>query len=144
MNAKKARKDSSVVIGRFLVNNHYAYVLFNTGADLSFVSKQFEPLLGIKPSKLENKYSIELANEKLIETGEIILGCTIQLENRKFEIDFLPVELGSFDTVVGMDWLSRNQAEIVFSEKLVRIPIPNGKILSIRGDQSNVDLKFST
>ncbi|XP_076913608.1 uncharacterized protein LOC143572301 [Bidens hawaiensis] len=142
MNAKMARKDSSVVTGTFLVNNHYAYVLFDTGADLSFVSKQFEPLLGIKPSKLENKYSIELANGKLIETGEIIHGCTIQLENRKFEIYLLPVELGSFDIVVGMDWLSRNQAEIVCSEKLVRIPIPNGEILSISGDQSNADLKF--
>ncbi|XP_076918628.1 uncharacterized protein LOC143579123 [Bidens hawaiensis] len=42
----------------------------------------------------------------------------------------------------GMDWLSRNQTEIVCSEKLVRIPIPNGEILSIRGDQSNADLKF--
>ncbi|XP_076951990.1 uncharacterized protein LOC143625575 [Bidens hawaiensis] len=142
MNAKKARKDSSVVTGTFLVNNHYAYVLLDTGADLSFVSKQFEPLLGIKPSKLEKKYSIELANGKLIKTCEIIQGCTIQLENRKSEIDLLPVELGSFDIVVGMDRLSRNQAEIVCSEKLVRITIPNGEILSICGDQSNTDLKF--
>ncbi|XP_076955990.1 uncharacterized protein LOC143631008, partial [Bidens hawaiensis] len=142
MNAKKARKDSSVVTGTFLVNNHYAYILFDTGADLSFISKQFEPLLDIKPSKLENKYSIELANGKLIETREIIHGCAIQLENRKFEIDLLPVELGSFDIVVEMDWLSRNQDEIVCSEKLVRMPIPYGEILSIRGDQSNADLKF--
>ncbi|XP_076920073.1 uncharacterized protein LOC143581096 [Bidens hawaiensis] len=105
MNTKKARMDSYVVTGTFLVNNHYAYVLFDTGADLSFISKQFEPLLGIKPNKLENKYSKELANGKLIETGEIIKVCNVQLENQKFEIDLLPVELG-------MDWLSRNQAEI--------------------------------
>ncbi|XP_076930355.1 uncharacterized protein LOC143595122 [Bidens hawaiensis] len=142
MNAKKAHNDSSVATGTFLVNNHYACVLFDTVADLSFVSKQFEPLLDIKPHKLENKYSIELANRKLIETGEIIHGCTIQLKNRKFEIVLLRVELGSFDIVVGMDWLSRNQAEIVCFEKLVHIPFRNGEVLSIRGDQSIVDLRF--
>ncbi|XP_076955790.1 uncharacterized protein LOC143630750 [Bidens hawaiensis] len=142
MNARKARKDSSVVTGTFLVNDHYAYVLFDTGADFSFVSKKFESLLNIKPSKLENKYSIELANGKLIKTGEIIRNCSIQLKNKKFKIDLLPVELGSFDIVVGMDWLSKNQAKIVCFEKLVRMPLPNGEILSIHGDQSNSDVKF--
>ncbi|XP_076885785.1 uncharacterized protein LOC143535407 [Bidens hawaiensis] len=115
MNAKKARKDSSVVTCTFLVNNHYAYVLFDTGADLSFVSNQFEPLLGIEPSKLDNNYSIELANGKLIETRKIVRNCNILLENHRFPIDLLPVELGSFDIVVGMDWLSKNGAEIICS-----------------------------
>ncbi|XP_076939229.1 uncharacterized protein LOC143607811 [Bidens hawaiensis] len=126
MNAKKARKDSSVVTGTFLVNNHYAYVLFDTGVDLSFVSDQFEPLLGIEPSKLDNNYSIELANGKLIETSKIVRNCNILLENLRFPIDLLPVELGSFDIVVGMDWLSKNGAEIICSEKLVRLPTPTG------------------
>ncbi|XP_076956876.1 uncharacterized protein LOC143632188 [Bidens hawaiensis] len=144
MNAKKARKDSSVVTGTFLVNNHYAYVLFDTGADLSFVSDQFEPLLGIEPSKLDNNYSIELAKGKLIETSKIVRNCNILLENLRFPIDLLPVELGSFDIVVGMDWLSKNGAEIRCSEKLVRLPTPTGQFLSIRGDQSNTELKLSS
>ncbi|XP_076927606.1 uncharacterized protein LOC143591218 [Bidens hawaiensis] len=122
MNAKKARKDSSLVTSTFLVNNHYAYVLFDTGADLSFVSNQFEPLLGIEPSKLDNNYSIELANGKLIENSKIVRNCNILLENHRSPIDLLPVELGSFDIVVGMDWLSKNGAEIICSEKLVRLP----------------------
>ncbi|XP_076958034.1 uncharacterized protein LOC143633664 [Bidens hawaiensis] len=144
MKAKKARKDSSVVTGMFLVNNHYAYVLFDTGADLSFVSDQFEPLLGIEPSKLDNNYSIELANGKLIETSKIVRNCNILLENLRFPIYLLPVELGSFDIVVGMDWLSKNGAEIVCFEKLVRLPTPTGQFLSIRGDQSNTELKLSS
>ncbi|XP_076954572.1 uncharacterized protein LOC143629095 [Bidens hawaiensis] len=142
MVARKARKDSSVVTGMFLVNDHYAYVLFDIGADLSFVYKQFESLLNVKRSKLENKYSMELANGKLIKTGEIICNCSIQLKNKKFKIDLLSVELGSFDIVVGMDWLLKNQAEIVCIEKLVRMPLPNGEILSIHGDRSNLDVKF--
>ncbi|XP_076935029.1 uncharacterized protein LOC143601523 [Bidens hawaiensis] len=142
MNAKKARKDSSVVTGTFLVNNHYAYVLFDTGTDLSFVSKQFEPLLGKEATKLDTKYSIELADGKLTETSEFVRNCTIVLANLKFNIDILPVELGSFDIVVGMDWLSKNGAEIICSEKLVRLPIQYGESLAIQCDQCNPELKL--
>ncbi|XP_076889947.1 uncharacterized protein LOC143540868 [Bidens hawaiensis] len=144
MNAKKAQKDSSVVTGTFLVNNHYAYVLFDTRADLSFVSNQFEPLLGIKTSKLENSYSIELANWKLIETSELIRSFYTLLENHKFSIDLLPVELGIFDIVVGMDWLSKNGAEIVCSEKLIRLPTLTSECLAIQRDWSNTELKLSS
>ncbi|XP_076949775.1 uncharacterized protein LOC143622547 [Bidens hawaiensis] len=144
MDAKKARKDSSVVTGTFLLNNNYAYVLFDTGADLSFVSKQFEPLLGVETSKLDTKYSIELANRKLIETNEVARNCNILLANHKFNINLLPVELGGFDIVVGMDWMSKNGAEIICPEKLVRLTIQNGEYLTIHGDQCNSELKLSS
>ncbi|XP_076954162.1 uncharacterized protein LOC143628447 [Bidens hawaiensis] len=144
MKAKKARKDSSVVTCTFLINNHYAYVLFDTGADLSFVSKQFEPLLGIKSINLDNKYSIELANGKLIEISQVVRNYSITLRDHQFSIDLLPVELGSFDVVVGMDWLSKNKAEIVCSEKMVRLPLPSGGALAIQSDQSNSELKLTS
>ncbi|XP_076955527.1 uncharacterized protein LOC143630375 [Bidens hawaiensis] len=143
LNAKKAKKDSSVVTGMFLINNNYAYVLFDTGADLSFVSKQLEPLLGIESSKLDTKYSIELANGKLIETGEVVRNCNLLLENHPFYIDLLPVDLGSFDIVVGMDWLSKNQAVIICLEKQVRLPLPSGETLVVQGERENSDLKLT-
>ncbi|XP_076935399.1 uncharacterized protein LOC143602037 [Bidens hawaiensis] len=138
MNATKALKDSSVVTGTFLVNNHYAFVLFD------FVSNQFKPLLGIKPSKLDISFSIELANWKLIETSEVVHNFKILLENHKFSIDLLPIELGVFNIVVGMEWLSKNGTEIVCSKKLVPLPTPTGECLAIQGDQCNTELKLSS
>ncbi|XP_076939256.1 uncharacterized protein LOC143607858 [Bidens hawaiensis] len=129
MNAKKARKDSSVVTGMFLINNHYAFILFDIGAYLSFVSEKFET---------------SLANGKLIETREIIHGCNILLENHRFSISLFLVELGNFDVVVGMDWLSKNHAEIVCSEKLVCLPLTNGETLAILSDRSSSDLKLTS
>ncbi|KAI3704083.1 hypothetical protein L1987_74291 [Smallanthus sonchifolius] len=142
MEAGDARQDPNIVTGTFPINNHYASILFDTGADLSFVSNDFKSLLGIKPSKLEQKYTIELANGKLINTGEVIQGCTLYLKNHTFSIDLLPVDLGSFDVVIGMDWLSKNHAEIVCFEKIVQIPLPNGEILSIQGEKSGVTLRM--
>ncbi|KAC9449874.1 hypothetical protein E3N88_45822 [Mikania micrantha] len=142
MNAGAAREDPSVVTGTFLVNNQFASILFDTGADLSFVSKEFEPLLGHKSSKLDRRYRIELANGKVIESGDIIKGCTLQLENHSFKIDLIPVELGSFDIVVGMDWLSKNRAEVICFEKVIRLLLSNGEVLVIHGELKKPPLKM--
>ncbi|GJW88987.1 hypothetical protein Tco_0164327 [Tanacetum coccineum] len=48
----------------------------------------------------------------------------------------MPVELGSFDAIIGMDWLAKYQAIIVCAEKIVRIPWGN-ETLIVRGDGSN-------
>ncbi|KAK1427869.1 hypothetical protein QVD17_16567 [Tagetes erecta] len=138
----EARQDPNTVTGTFLVNQNQAFVLFDTGADMSFVSTNFKSLLGTKVSKLNSPYTIELANGKLIETNEIIKGCTIHLENHPFDIDLLPVELGSFDIVVGMDWLSKNHAEVVCFEKKVHIPLPNGETLLVQGEKQETKLKI--
>ncbi|GJR00304.1 putative reverse transcriptase domain-containing protein [Tanacetum coccineum] len=48
----------------------------------------------------------------------------------------MPVEMGSFDVIIGMDWLAKYHAVIVCDEKLVRVPFGD-KILIFHGDGSN-------
>ncbi|GKG16075.1 reverse transcriptase domain-containing protein, partial [Tanacetum coccineum] len=43
----------------------------------------------------------------------------------------MPIKLGSFDVVIGMDWLSKYHAKILCNEKVVHIPI-DGETLIIR------------
>ncbi|GJX85447.1 putative reverse transcriptase domain-containing protein, partial [Tanacetum coccineum] len=64
LGGNKANPDSNVVTVTFLLNNRYAYVLFDTGADISFVSTTFSSLIDIIPSTLDNYYNVELADEK--------------------------------------------------------------------------------
>ncbi|KAJ0481098.1 putative nucleotidyltransferase, Ribonuclease H [Helianthus annuus] len=140
--AREARQDPNVVTGTFLVNQRYASVLFDTGADYSFVSLEFKNMLGLAASKLDTPYSIELANGKLVEANEVIRGCIIELGEREFAIDLLPVQLGSFDVVVGMDWLSSNKAEIVCHEKVVRIPTDDGETIVVHGEKRETPLRI--
>ncbi|GKD31642.1 putative reverse transcriptase domain-containing protein, partial [Tanacetum coccineum] len=112
-------------------NNCYASILIDTDADKSFMSTTFTPLISIEPTALHVKYTIELADGMLIETGAIIRGCTLNLVNHPFNIDLMPIELGSFDLIIGMDWLSKYDAVIVCDEKIVRIPYSN-KTLTIQ------------
>ncbi|GKA20461.1 putative reverse transcriptase domain-containing protein [Tanacetum coccineum] len=128
--------DANVLTGTFLLNNRYASILFDTGADRSFVSTAFSSLIDIVPTALDHDYDVELADRKIIGVNTSIRGCTLNFLNHPFNIDLMPVELGSFDVIIGMDWLVNYHAVIVCNEKIVRIPFGN-KILIVRGDGSN-------
>ncbi|KAI3784208.1 hypothetical protein L1987_43303 [Smallanthus sonchifolius] len=62
----------------------------------------------------------------------------IGLVSHKLDIDLMPVTLGSFDLIAGIDWLSKNQAEIICRDKIVRLPLPSGENLSVQGEKSGV------
>ncbi|KAJ0623757.1 putative nucleotidyltransferase, Ribonuclease H [Helianthus annuus] len=140
--AREARQDPNVVTGTFPINQRYASVLFDTGVDYSFVSLEFKNVLGLTASKLDVPYSIELANGKLVETGEVIRGCMIELGGHEFTLDLLPVELGSFDVVIGMDWLSSNKAEVVCHEKTIRIPMADEETIVVHGEKRDTPLRI--
>ncbi|GKB90934.1 hypothetical protein Tco_0963206 [Tanacetum coccineum] len=68
-------------------------------------------------------------------------GGTLVLEDIPFSIDLLPFELGSFDEVVGMDWLTKHMTEIIYYKKIICISLPNGEILEVRAERPEEDLK---
>ncbi|GJX12295.1 putative reverse transcriptase domain-containing protein [Tanacetum coccineum] len=128
--------NSNVVTGTFLLNNRYASILFDTGADRSFISTAFSTLIDIIPTTLDHGYDVELADGRIIWVNTLIRGCTLNFLNHPFNIDLMPVEMGSFDVIIGMDWLAKYHAVIVCDEKLVRVPFGD-KTLIFHGDGSN-------
>ncbi|GJU39976.1 putative reverse transcriptase domain-containing protein [Tanacetum coccineum] len=86
------------------------------------------------------KYPIELADERTSETNTVLRGCTLGLLGHPFNIDLMPIDLGSFDVIIGMDWLAKNHAVIVCDEKIVRIPYGN-EILIVQGDKGTKEKK---
>nr|GFB44083.1 reverse transcriptase domain-containing protein [Tanacetum cinerariifolium] len=118
----RTNSDVNTVTGTFLLNNCNASVLFDTCADRSFVSTAFSSQFDIAPTVLDHDYAIELADARIVGVNTVIRSCTLNFLNHPFNIDLMPVEMGSFDVIIGMDWLSRYHAVIVFADKIVRIP----------------------
>ncbi|GJS01035.1 putative reverse transcriptase domain-containing protein [Tanacetum coccineum] len=135
------QQNPNVVTGTFLLNDHYACILFDSGAEKSFVSSAFTPFIDIAPTALNTNYEIELADGKVVSTNTILCSCTLVLLNHVFKIDLLPTQLGSFDVIIGMDWLAYYRALIDCYEKIVRIPLPNGEILEVQGERPEKDLR---
>nr|GEW47693.1 hypothetical protein [Tanacetum cinerariifolium] len=105
--------DSNVVTSTFHYNNRYASILFDNGTDRSFVSTAFNSLIDIVPTAVDHDYDVKLANGKIIGVNTIIRGCTLNFLNHPFNIDLMTVEIGSFDVIIGMDWLAKYHAIIV-------------------------------
>ncbi|GJS83943.1 putative reverse transcriptase domain-containing protein [Tanacetum coccineum] len=103
----------NVVTGTFLLNNRYVTILFDSGADKSFVDVRFSHLLDIKPAKLNTSYGARTNN------GYV---------------------LGTFDVIIGMDWLVERDAVIVCGKKEVHVPYKN-KTLVVKGDSGASRLK---
>ncbi|GJV64208.1 putative reverse transcriptase domain-containing protein [Tanacetum coccineum] len=135
MGAEEARQDPNIMTGMFTLNNYYATTLFDSGVDYSFVSSTFIPLLDIEPSNLGFSYEIKISSGQLIEINKVIRGCQLEIEGHTFDIDLIPFGHEGFDVIVGMDWLSRHKAEILFHEKVVRILLPNGEMIRVLGER---------
>ncbi|GJX55161.1 putative reverse transcriptase domain-containing protein [Tanacetum coccineum] len=112
------QQNLNVVTGTFLLNDHYACILFDSGAEKSFVSSAFTPFINIAPTALNTSYEVELADGKVVSTNTI---------------------LRSFDVIIGMDWLAYHRAVIDCYEKIVRIPLSNGEILEVQGERPEMD-----
>ncbi|GJY79858.1 putative reverse transcriptase domain-containing protein [Tanacetum coccineum] len=88
-----------------------------------------------EPSELGFKYKIKIASWQLVEIDKVIKGCKLEIEGHVFDIDLIPFGHGSFDMIIGMDWLSNHKAEIIYHEKVVRIPLLDGKVLRVLGER---------
>nr|GEX01403.1 hypothetical protein [Tanacetum cinerariifolium] len=133
-------KGPNVVNGTFLLNDRYASNLIDSGSDRSFVNTRFSSMLVIDPIKIDASYEVELAAGRVVSTNIVLKGCTLNLVNYIFEINLMPIELGTFDVIIGMDCLVKHDAVIVCGEKFVRVPYGN-KTLIVESDKVMSRLK---
>nr|GEY28284.1 hypothetical protein [Tanacetum cinerariifolium] len=94
----------------------------------------------IKPVELNSSYEVELADGKVVNTNSVLRGCTLNLLDHLFDIDLMLIELGTFDVIVGMDWLVERDALIMCGKKEVHVPYKN-KTLVVKSDSSVSRLK---
>nr|GEV09411.1 reverse transcriptase domain-containing protein [Tanacetum cinerariifolium] len=87
----KKAKDHNVVTGTFSLNDHIVTLLFDSGADFSFISTKFAPLLNVKTSIVNHGYVIEVADGKKVEVDRIIRNCKLELGSSRFSINLIPL-----------------------------------------------------
>ncbi|GJR96583.1 putative reverse transcriptase domain-containing protein [Tanacetum coccineum] len=71
LGTEEARQDPNIMTGTFTLNNDFSTTFFDSGADYSFVSTTFIPLLGIEPRDLGFRYEIEIASGQLVEINNV-------------------------------------------------------------------------
>ena len=142
LGAREAIADQRCVTGTFLINNTYATILFDSGAEQSFINHKFRQLLTQKSEPLKSKYIVAMANGHLECTQEILNNCTLTLNDHTFLVNLMPMTIGSFDVIIGMDWLEPHHADVMCFEKAVQLNLPNGDTMIVYGDKSGDNLRI--
>nr|GEV71805.1 reverse transcriptase domain-containing protein [Tanacetum cinerariifolium] len=79
--------------------------------------------------RISTSYEVELADGRIVSTTTILKGCTLNLVNHLFKIDLMPIKIGTFDFIIGMDWLVAFNAVLICDKKEVDIPVKNRTLL---------------
>nr|GEY04215.1 putative reverse transcriptase domain-containing protein [Tanacetum cinerariifolium] len=107
----------------------------------AYVIKDAEPQgLNVVTVKIDASYEVELADRRVVSTNVVLKGFTLNLVNHLFKINLMPIELGTFDVIIGMDWLVKHDAVIICGEKVVHTPYEN-KTLIVESDKGVSRLK---
>nr|GFB12833.1 putative reverse transcriptase domain-containing protein [Tanacetum cinerariifolium] len=106
----RGQKEADVTRSTFLLNNCYASMLFDSSADRSFVSSTFSALLDV--AALDTSYAVKLDDGRILETNVILRGCTLGLLGHPFNIDLMPVELGSLKVIIDLEVYSEGMSSL--------------------------------
>ncbi|GKA26334.1 putative reverse transcriptase domain-containing protein [Tanacetum coccineum] len=77
-------------------------------------------MLNIDLVKIRASYEVELADGRVVSTNTVLKGCTLNLVNHIFEINLMPIELGTFDVIIGMDWLVKHAMPLLSVARKLR------------------------
>ena len=135
MTVKDAVRNTNVIAGTLLLNSNSANVLFDSGATKSFVTKEFAEKLNLKVEPLKESLQVEIANQEIIPVNQVYANCNLELGGVRYPVDLIPFRLREFDMILGMDWLSRNHAQIDCEGKKVKLKTPSGKSIIIKGQR---------
>ncbi|KAI3794916.1 hypothetical protein L1987_37557 [Smallanthus sonchifolius] len=129
----QARKDPDVASGTFILDNTFVSVLFDSGASKSFISATFCKRVKYAVSKLERAFSVETAEGRTARVTDVVDSSTIKIEGHRFPVRLFIMVLGRFDVVLGMDWLTANEAQIICKRKIIRLKAPDGSKVEVFG-----------
>ena len=90
--------------------------------------------------RLDNALLVEVASGKFVPVSYHMKNILIDLNGNKFHEELFPIELNGFDIILGMDWLSTNDAEILSRKKILKVNPPGKNSFMVYGDKRRVNL----
>ncbi|XP_071716772.1 uncharacterized protein [Rutidosis leptorrhynchoides] len=135
MSVDAATATNDAITGMFLVNFVPARVLFDCGANRSFVSTTLCAKLNVPVSVLNEPLSVEVGDGIIVTVTKIVSGITIDIECSLFPVTCLVMPIPSFDVVLGMNWLNDHNTSIKCDRKIISFSVAGGKRVVARGDR---------
>jgi hypothetical protein len=112
-----------VMMGTFLVANHLAVILFDSGASHTFISKKFVEKHCIPCTESKEGFIIHSPGGQIF-TKEIVFHITVTLVRREFPTNMIVLKGQDIDVILGMNWLTQHKA--ILNTNLRTIKLSHG------------------
>ncbi|KAL8125845.1 hypothetical protein AgCh_013226 [Apium graveolens] len=133
MTKRSDAQDSDVVAGTLSLNSVPVKVLFDSGASKSFISKEYVSKMDLMLEDLVEPLTTKVANQDRVSVSQFYPKCQLEIHGHSFSADLIPIELGEFDVIIGMDWLSQHKADIDCKKKMIAMYTKNNVRINYQG-----------
>nr|GFA00420.1 putative reverse transcriptase domain-containing protein [Tanacetum cinerariifolium] len=99
-------------------------------------------MMAAEEDKMVHDVAKKVAGDKVMIVSDVYHEVEIEIDVSIFRIDLIPIMLGVFDILIGIDWLDKYNANILCSQKLVRVVNPQGREIIIYDDKRKGDFKL--
>ena len=115
------KTEGKVISGLLLLLGKFARVLFDSGADKSYVSKSFVRSLDCSVNVCPIMHRVDLPDGSTVSCNTKLIDCPLVIQGKEFHVDLIVFDLGGFDIILGMDWLGKHRAVIECYERNVKV-----------------------
>nr|XP_043612589.1 uncharacterized protein LOC122584572 [Erigeron canadensis] len=144
LTVEQAKNTDDVITGTFLMYNVLMRILFDSGANRSFVATRVIHVIPTSKSSLDHILQVEVGNGRTNLVKDVYKNCEIKIVAEIFQANLIPFPMGEFDIILGMDWLSTCNAKISCDEKFISLKTSKGEDMVVYGDKSGHPISVCT
>src|SRR4051812_5920260 len=130
---------SDIILGTLPVNHVPASVLFDPGASHSFMSESYALRHEFLFEEMFSPMIIQTPGSKW-QTNRVSHGNQIAIEGLVFLASLIALKSSDIDVILGMDWLSRQNAVLDCKDKSVKLTHPSGQIIDFTSPSSRTHM----
>ncbi|XP_042511755.1 uncharacterized protein LOC122086908 [Macadamia integrifolia] len=124
LSAKEVEVSPNVVAGILSILGIPTYVLFDSGASHSFVSKRFAKKIDMSPKALESKLIFSTPIGKVAQLNEVYGPHSVEIGGKKLDAQLIKFNMQNFYVILSMDWLSTHWVNVMCAEKQIQVGYP--------------------
>jgi hypothetical protein len=142
VNNRQAEHQSTVVESSGTLNHINVKILFDSGATDSFISPSALEKSGLAAYEHDDFKQVEMASGEKQAVGPSIDNCLVDLGVCTTRLKVYVTALGTYDLIIGMDWLEAHRAMVDCFAKRVLCVDDEGRPVEIHGVRRKVSLRF--
>jgi hypothetical protein len=121
-------EEEPVMMGTFLVTNHPAVILFDSGASHTLISKKFMEKHCIPCTESREGFIIHSLGGQIF-TKEVVFHVPITLAEREFPTNMIVLKGQDIDVILGMNWLAHHKAILNTDLRTIKLSYDHEEVL---------------